>query len=327
MRALKRNVHLPKLGISFDDVKEAAQNIGSYAHRTPVLTSESLNKLTGQNLFFKCENLQKSGAFKYRGATNAISKLTPAQLKKGVVTHSSGNHAGALTLAAKNFGTTAHIVMPSNASNIKKAAVKEYGGRIIECEPTLEARLAVSEKVQQETGATMIPPFNHRDVIAGQGTCALEFLRQVPNLDVLVVPVGGGGLIAGSCIAAKSISERIKIVGAEPSGADDAFRSKQKGELLPNKTTNTICDGLLTSLGQLTWPFINEVVNRIVTVDDTEIIAAMKLFMERTKLLLEPNCAVALAAVTSPQMLELPHTKNVGIIITGGNVDLENLPW
>ena len=327
MSATKLDVQFPKLGIDFEDIKQAAKNISSYAHRTPVLTCESLNRLTGQNLFFKCENLQKSGAFKYRGATNAISKLTPAQLKKGVVTHSSGNHAGALTLAAKNFGTTAHIVMPRTASKIKQAAVKEYGGRIIECEPTLEARLAVSEEVQKNTGATMIPPFNHRDVIAGQGTCALEFLRQVPNLDVIVVPVGGGGLIAGTCIAAKSISERIKIVGAEPTGADDAYRSKQKGELLQNETTDTICDGLLTSLGQLTWPFINEIVNRIVTVDDKEVIAAMKLFMERTKLLLEPNCAIALAAVTSPKMLELPHTKNVGIIITGGNVDLENLPW
>lgn len=327
MCALNLQAQLPDIGVTFDDVKQAAKNIASFAHKTPVLTCESLDRLTGHTLFFKCENLQKTGAFKFRGATNAVSRLSPQQLKKGVVTHSSGNHAQSLALAARMFETTAHIVMPRTASKIKKAAVEEYGGIVVECEPTLADRLAVSERIQKETGATMIPPFNHRDVIAGQGTCALEFLQQVPNLDVIIAPVGGGGLIAGTCIAAKTISARVKILGAEPVGADDAFRSKQKGELIPQASPNTICDGLLTSLGQLTWPFIDEVVHAIVTVEDEQIVKAMKLFMERTKMLLEPNCAVCLAALMSDKMIELPHTKNIGVIVSGGNVDLENLPW
>jgi threonine dehydratase/serine racemase len=318
--------HPSKL-ITLHDVKTAARHIDSYAHRTPVLTCETLNSMAGHQFFFKCENFQKTGAFKFRGAVNALSYLTPEQLRNGVVTHSSGNHAQALARAAALFETTAHIVMPSNAPIVKKNAVICYGGIVTECEPNLPARLETSERIQQETGATMIPPFNHPHVIAGQGTCALEFLQQVPHLDYLVVPIGGGGLISGTCISATAISHRVRVIGAEPAGADDAFRSKAEKKFIPQENPDTIADGLLTSMGQLTWPFIRDVVQRIITVTDEEIIAAMKLFLERTKILIEPSAAVAVAAAMGPKMLEPQHPRNIGVIISGGNVDLDQLPW
>lgn len=225
------------------------------------------------------------------------------------------------------FGTTAHIVMPGNASHVKKAAVIEYGGRIVECQPTLQSRLDVSAQVQSETGATMVPPFNHRHVIAGQGTCAMELLRQVPNLEYIVAPIGGGGLISGTCVVALSNSKRCQVIGGEPTGADDAFRSKQKGKRLENVSTDTIADGLLTNTGDLTWPYIRDVVKKIVTVSDQETIDAMKLFVERTKVLIEPSSAVCLAAVMNSRMANTDIPRNIGIIISGGNVDLTNLPW
>lgn len=317
----------PQRGVQLTDVKRAARNIASYAHRTPVLTCQTLNERAGHQLFFKCENLQKAGAFKFRGAVNSLAHLKPAQLARGVITHSSGNHAGALALAAKLFKTTAYIVMPSNSNRIKREAVLEYGGKVISCNPNQEARAETARLVQQDTGAVMVPPYNHPHVIAGQGTVALEFLQQVPNLDFMVAPVGGGGLISGLCVAGRAISNRLKIIAAEPEGADDAFRSKAAGKLIPQTNPQTIADGLLTSLGDLTWPYVQHQVHSVVTVSDEEIIYWMRTFWERTKVLIEPSSAVALAAVFSNKFPTLDHPKNIGIVLGGGNVDLDHLPW
>lgn len=316
---------------TFADVQAAAKRILGYAHRTPVITCRAIDEMVGSNVFFKCENLQKSGAFKFRGAINAISQLSPEERKQGVVTHSSGNHAGALASAANIFETAAYIVMPSNSSEIKKAAVQEYGGQITECEPTLKARLSVASRVQFETGAIMIPPFDHPHIIAGQGTSAMEFLEQVPQLDAIVTPVGGGGLMSGTCIAARAIKPGIKIFGGEPAGADDAFQSKQAGKFIPQSNPNTVSDGLRTSLGELTWPFIRDSVDEILVADDEETVRAMRFFWERTKVVIEPSSAVPLAAIikkfaeSSSSDKKVPS--NIGIILSGGNVDFAKLPW
>jgi threonine dehydratase len=312
--------------VSLTDIKRASRVVSRFAHRTPVTTSEALNRLSGNQLFFKCENLQKAGAFKFRGAIHALSQLTPEQLSRGVVTHSSGNHAGALALAAKIFQTTAHIVMPENAIAVKRDAVLEYGGKITSCESTQQAREETAARIQTETGATMIPPFDDVRIIAGQGTCALEFLLQVPNLDFLIAPVGGGGLLSGSAIAAKMTSERIRVIGAEPAGADDARRSMIAGERQPQTDPRTIADGLRTGLGELTWPLIRDHVQRIVTVSEQEILDAMILFMERTKLVIEPSAAVAFAVVMQPKFQEQFRDRNIGIILSGGNMDLRQIP-
>ncbi len=309
------------------DVKNASRQIRPYIHRTPVLTCESLNRVAGHSLFFKCENLQKTGAFKFRGAVNAVSQLSDAELEKGVVTHSSGNHAAALAQAARIFGTKAHIVMPSSASKIKRKAVIEYGGNVIECEPNLDSRLEYADRVQAETGATMIPPFNDVRIIAGQGTAALEFLQQVPNLDMMIAPIGGGGLIGGTCVTSTALSPRCKVIGAEPEGADDAYRSKEARELIPQTNPQTIADGLLTSMGKLTWPYVRDMVRQVVTVSDEETVKAMRLFLERAKVLIEPSSAVALAAALSPKLNSAGRDRNIGIILSGGNVDLDHLPW
>ena len=294
---MNRQVDTAISSVGIDDVRDAARRILPHAHRTSILTCESIDQVANANLYFKCENLQKAGAFKFRGAVNAVSHLTPEELKRGVVTHSSGNHAGALALAARIFGARAYIVMPSNSTEIKKKAVASYGGLITECEPTLEARLSVSAKVQKETGAIMIPPFDHPHIIAGQGTCALEFLQQVPQLDTIIAPVGGGGLISGTCIAARNAKPDMLVLGGEPAGADDAFQSKQSGNLVPQLNPQTISDGLRTSLGELTWPFVRDQVDEIITVDDEETISAMRMFWERTKVIIEPSCAVPIAAI------------------------------
>ncbi len=309
-----------------DDVKQAASRISGYIHRTPVLTCQAINTWANTNVFFKCENLQKSGAFKFRGAINAVAQLSPEELSRGVVTHSSGNHAGALASAAAIFGASAYIVMPSNSSAIKKAAVRQYGGKITDCQPTLAARLEIADRVQRETGAVMIPPFDHADIIAGQGTCAHEFLQQAPQLDAIISPVGGGGLMSGTCIAARAAKPEIQIFGAEPAGADDAFQSKQAGKFIPQQNPQTISDGLRTSLGQLTWPFIRDQVDEIITANDEETIAAMRFFWERTKVIIEPSSAVALAAMIK-RFTDSDRPKNIGIILSGGNVDLSKLPW
>ncbi len=308
-------------------VRNAAQRIASVAHRTPVATCATLDALAGRQLFFKCEQLQKVGAFKFRGAANAVMKLSDAAAARGVVTHSSGNHAQALALAAKLRGIPAHIVMPRNASAVKRRAVEGYGARVIECEPTLSARATTAAAVVTETGATFIHPYDHPDIIAGQGTAALELLEQVPRLDAIIAPVGGGGLLSGTCIAAKGLAPSIRIIAAEPQGADDAARSLAAGKLIPQTAPNTLADGLLTSLGELTWPIIRDHVERVVTVSDAQIVAAMRLAWERAKLLIEPSAAVALAVALSEEFKMLRNIDRVSIVLSGGNVDLDHLPW
>jgi len=310
-----------------DAVRAAAQRLQGVAHRTPVATCATLDRLAERCLFFKCEHLQRVGAFKFRGAWNAIAQLPAEIAARGVVTHSSGNHAQAVALAAKLRGIAAHIVMPSTASAVKRRAVEEYGGRVITCAPMLEARESMAAAVLAETSGTLIPPYDHPDIIAGQGTAALELLDQVAHLDAIVVPVGGGGLLSGTCITAKAVNRSIRLFAAEPAGADDTARSMAAGTLIPQTAPHTIADGLLTSLGELTWPIIRDQVERVVTVTDEQIIAAMRLAWERAKLLIEPSSAVALAAVLSDEFRRLDGMERVGVMLTGGNVDLDQLPW
>lgn len=320
---------MSQYAVKFDDVLQAAKRISTRAHRTPVMTCQSLDQWIGTKVYLKCENLQVAGAFKFRGALNAITQLTDPQKTAGVVTHSSGNHAGALAAAAGMFGIAAHIVMPNNSTQVKMDAVRSYGGEITQCEPTLADRERVASEVQARTGATLIPPFNHPHVIAGQGTCALELWEQVPYLDVVVSPVGGGGLMSGTCVVSRHVKPLAKILGVEPEGAKDAFESKQAGEWIPQTDPQTICDGLRTSLGELTWPYIRDQVDEILLANDAETTEAMRFCWERTKMIIEPSCAVVLAAlkkkIERTPKSEIP--RHVGVIIGGGNVDLGNLPW
>jgi threonine dehydratase len=310
-----------------NEIRTAAGRLAGLAHRTPVLTCSTLDRLSGRALFFKCEQFQKAGAFKFRGACNAIRKLPDEVAARGVVTHSSGNHAQALALAARLRGIPAHIVMPRNASPVKRRAVEEYGGRVILCEPTLLARESTADALLKETGATLLPPYNHPDIIAGQGTVALELLEDVPDLDAVVAPVGGGGLISGICLAAHGLNPAVRVFAAEPKGADDAARSFAAQRLIPQTSPHTIADGLLTSLGELTWPVLQAQVERVVTVTEEGILRAMRLAWERAKLLIEPSAAVALAAVLTDEFRGLPGLQRVGIVLSGGNVNLDSLPW
>lgn len=310
---------------SIDDIRRAAERIRPHAHRTPVLTSRSIDAMTAATLYFKCENFQKVGAFKFRGATNTVFSLTDEEVRRGVVTHSSGNHAAALALAARLRGTTARIVMPSNAPAIKKAAVAEYGGLITYCEPTLVARESTTRRIIDETGAVLVHPYDDARIIAGQGTAALELITDIPDLDVVMTPVGGGGLLSGTALAVRGISSRTRIVAAEPVGADDAFRSFQAGHIVPSVDPRTIADGLLTSLGEVTFPIIREHVERVVLVSEDAIVRAMRTIWERMKILVEPSAAVPLGAILEGAV-DLRGLR-VGIILSGGNVDLDTLPW
>jgi threonine dehydratase len=311
--------------VTFTDIQHAAERIKPYAHRTPVITNESLNQQVNAQVFMKCENLQKVGAFKFRGATNAVFSLTDEEAARGVVTHSSGNHAAALALAARNRGIPAYIVMPSNAPQVKKDAVAGYGGQITFCEPTLQARESTLESIREKTGAAVVHPYNDERVIAGQGTAALELLADIPDLDVIITPVGGGGLLSGTSIAAKGLKPSIRVIAGEPEMADDAFRSMQAGKIIPSENPKTIADGLLTSLGSLTFPIIQENVEQIVTVSEAGIIAAMKFVWERAKIIIEPSSAVAIGVLWEKK-IDLSRLK-IGVIISGGNVDLSRLPW
>ncbi|MBK8824761.1 MAG: pyridoxal-phosphate dependent enzyme [Anaerolineales bacterium] len=307
------------------DIRAAAQRIKPYAHRTPVLTNESLNQRVGSQVFLKCENLQKVGAFKFRGACNAVFSLTDEEAARGVCTHSSGNHAAALALAARMRGIPAYIVMPDNAPSVKKNAVAGYGGLITFCEPTLEARESTLDRIRLDTGATVVHPYNDERVITGQGTAALELLEDVPDLDVIIAPVGGGGLLSGTSIAATEIKKGIRVIAGEPEMADDAFRSLQAGGIIPSKNPKTIADGLLTSLGSLTFPIIQKNVEQIVTVSEAGIIESMKYVWERAKIIIEPSSAVAIGVLWEKK-IDLSRLK-IGVIISGGNVDLAKLPW
>ncbi len=318
--------------IDFADVEAARARIEAHVHRTPVLRSRTLDawargeRQTSCELYFKCENLQRIGAFKIRGAMNAVLALSEEQARLGVVTHSSGNHAQALALAARERGIPCHVVMPTTAPSSKRAAVTGYGATIYDCEPSVSARAAGAQRVCSETGAHFIAPFDSPWVMAGQGTCAWELLEQAPTLEAIITPVGGGGLLSGCSVAAKHISRRIRMFGAEPLGADDTARSKAAGRRLGNDRVDTIADGLLTNVGELTWPIIDELVEAVFTVTDEQIVAAMRVVWERMKVVIEPSAAVPVAAVLSEEFRAL-GLQRVGVVLSGGNVDLTNLPF
>ncbi len=315
-----------RLEIKSSTLAEVAEKINPYIHKTPVLTSTLIDDIAGARLKFKCENFQKMGAFKMRGATSAILNLSKEKRSKGVVTHSSGNFAQALSLAAKSLGVPAYIVMPDTAPEVKKAAVRTYGGQITECPSTLKDREENAARIQSETGATFIHPSNDIDVILGQGTAGLELLKDNPDLDFIVCPVGGGGLIAGTALAVRDFGkENCKCIGAEPLEADDAWRSLQSGKIETNESVNTIADGLKTQLGDKNFPIILKHVDEIIRVTEEEINQSLRLIWERMKIIVEPSSAVALAAVLKEK--EHFRNKKVGIIISGGNVDLKKLPF
>jgi len=310
---------------TFADVETAHKLIQQYAHRTPVMTSRLINEIVGGELFFKCENLQKVGAFKFRGACNAVFSLSEEDAAKGVATHSSGNHAAALARAAQMRGIAAHIVMPSNSPEIKKKAVAGYGAKITFCEPTLQARESTLAKVVEETGATEIHPYNNFHVIAGQGTAAKELIEDAGTFDIVMAPVGGGGLLSGTAISAKHLLPGCKVIAAEPAGADDAFRSFHSKTIVPSVQPKTIADGLLTSLGDRNFAIIMDKVDDIVTVSEEAIVEAMRLIWERMKIIIEPSSAVPLAAILEKKVDV--QNKKVGIILSGGNLDLGKLPF
>jgi threonine dehydratase len=311
--------------LDLDAIRRAHDRIRPHIHRTPILTSSQLDAAAGGSLFFKCENFQKVGAFKARGATNAVFALDEGTARRGVATHSSGNHAAALARAAKLRGIAAHIVMPSNSSKVKVRAVEGYGGRIVFCEPNQRAREEACAAVIAETGATLIHPFENEDVMAGQGTIAVELLEELRDLDLLLCPVGGGGVLSGTAVAAKSLRPQIKVIATEPAGADDAAQSFHEHRLVRQANKNTIADGLRIDLGVPNFEFIMRYVDDVVTVADESIVAAMRTLWETLKIVVEPSAAVAYAAVTEGKVD--CGGKRVGIILTGGNVDLDSLPW
>jgi len=314
---------------NLDSIRAAQRRIEPFVRRTPVLTSATLDAMSGRHLWFKCELLQKTGSFKFRGATNAVRMLDDASAARGVVTHSSGNHAQALALAARMRGIPAFVVMPSNSAEIKKSAVRGYGATVIECEPTLEARESTAARVLAETGGAMVPPYNHPNVIAGQGTIALELLDECPQLDAIVVPLGGGGLISGIAIAAKSLKPSIRIIGAEPELAGDAAASKREGSIQPAMKPVTIADGLRTALGPLTFPVVRDLVDEVVLVSEADIAAHMRLVWERMKITIEPSAAVGVAVACGAWMKSRENAalRDVGVVLCGGNVDLSAPPW
>ncbi len=310
---------------TLDDMLDARARITPHIHRTPVLTSRMLNELTGAELFFKCENLQKAGAFKARGASNAVFGLSDEQAARGVATHSSGNHGTCLSYAAGRRGIPCTVVMPRTAPQAKKDAVRGYGGRVVECEPSTSSREAVFAEVVAETGAEFVHPYNDWRVIAGQATCSAELIEQVEGLDAVVAPIGGGGMISGTCLTLANLAPGIRVYAAEPEQADDAARSFRAGHIIADDAPETVADGLKVPLKDLTWHFVKSHVADILTASETEIVEAMKLIWKRMKIVMEPSSAVPLATI-----LKHPETfagKRVGVIITGGNVDLDRLPW
>lgn len=308
-----------------EDITDSSERIRAYIHRTPVMKSSQLNDLSKASLYFKCENLQKAGSFKSRGAMNACLSLKKNKLLNGVATHSSGNHAQALARAASILNVPSYIVMPNNAPKVKVAAVAQYGGNISFCEPNLASREATLAKVVAETGATEIHPYNNFDIIAGQATACYELIEEMPSPDFILCPVGGGGLLSGTALCSKYFSSKTKVIACEPEGANDAWQSFNSGKLIPSTNPKTIADGLLTSLGSLTFPIIKAFVHDIIIVNEHQIVEAMKLVWERMKIIIEPSSAVAVAVALKEK--HLFQNKQVGIIISGGNVDLQKLPW
>ena len=310
---------------SFADMLIAHERIKPHIHRTPILTSRVINELSGAELFFKCENFQKAGAFKARGASNAVFGLNDAQTAKGVATHSSGNHGTCLSYAAGRRGIPCTVVMPRTAPQAKKDAVRGYGGKVVECEPSTSSREAVFAEVVAETGAEFVHPYNDPRVIAGQATCSKELVEQVDHLDAVIAPIGGGGMVSGTCLTLSNLAPQIKIYAAEPEQADDAYRSFKAGHIIADDAPNTVADGLKVPLKDLTWHFVSKHVTDIFTASEQEIVDAMKLIWKRMKIIMEPSSAVPLATILKNR--DVFAGKRVGMIITGGNVDLDKLPW
>jgi len=311
--------------LDLSQIQKARTRIDPYVHFTPVLTNSSLNKITDSELYFKCENFQKSGSFKFRGAINTVLQLTSQELDRGVVTASSGNHGAALSMAVSRLGINPKVVMPNNTPKVKIDNVKRNGGEIIWCEPDQASRDKVLNDILQQTGSILVHPFNDIRIIEGQGTSALELLEEYSDLDAIISPVSGGGLLSGTLCSAKGLNEKIMVYGAEPVEADDAYRSLANGNIQINKTTNTICDGLRAQIGTITFPIIKDKVEGILTITEEEIIHSMRLIWETMKIVVEPSCSITLAAVLKNK--KLFKKKKIGLILSGGNVDLSNLPW
>tara|TARA_Y100001954_G_scaffold159862_1_gene169712 strand:+ start:371 stop:1309 length:939 start_codon:yes stop_codon:yes gene_type:complete len=311
--------------LTLKDIELAHERIRPFIHRTPILTNSSINELVGANLFFKCENFQKAGSFKIRGATNTVELLSESELKRGVATTSSGNHGAALSMAVTRRGGETRVVMPTNTPKIKVNNVMRNGGEVVWCEPDQKFRESVLRDVVNETGATVVHPYNDERIMAGQGTCAKEMLEDIPTLDIIVSPVSGGGLLSGTLIASKNMNKSIEVFGAEPEEADDAFQSLKQGKIVPNKTINTVCDGLRAEIGSKTFPVIQDLVDGIETVSESDIVESLRMIWERMKIIVEPSCSISLAMVLKNS--NLFKDKNVGLIMSGGNVDLNSLPW
>ena len=311
--------------LTLKDIELAHERIRPFIHRTPILTNSSINELVGANLFFKCENFQKAGSFKIRGATNTVELLSESELKRGVATTSSGNHGAALSMAVTRRGGETRVVMPTNTPKIKVNNVMRNGGEVVWCEPDQKFRESVLRDVVNETGATVVHPYNDERIMAGQGTCAKEMLEDIPTLDIIVSPVSGGGLLSGTLIASKNMKKSIEVFGAEPEEADDAFQSLKQGKIVPNKTINTVCDGLRAEIGSKTFPVIQDLVDGIETVSEKDIVESLRMIWERMKIIVEPSCSISLAMVLKNS--NLFKDKNVGLIMSGGNVDLNSLPW
>ena len=311
--------------VTLDNIKEAHTRISPFIHRTPIQTCKSLNKLTGAKLYFKCDNFQKSGSFKIRGATNTVLQLSPEELMRGVITTSSGNHGAALALAATRQGANVQVIMPHNSSQIKVQNVERYGGKIIYCEPNHESRESTLIQMVEKTSAIVVHPYNDERIVAGQGTAAKELLEDISALDAIISPVSGGGLLSGTLLAAKGMNPNIKVYGAEPIEADDAYRSLQERKIVPNKTVDTIADGLRAQIGTITFPIIQELVDEIIPVSEEAIIDSMRMIWERLKIMVEPSSSIVLGALLGKKGLF--NNKKVGLILSGGNVDLDNIPW
>ena len=311
--------------VTLKDIESAHERIRPFIHRTPVLTNSSIDNLIGAKLFFKCENFQKAGSFKIRGASNAVELLSDEEFKRGVATTSSGNHGAALSMAVTRRGGKTKVVMPHNTPKIKVNNVERNGGEVVWCEPDQKYRESVLKDVVDETGATVVHPYNDERIMAGQGTCAKELLEDVPDLDSIVSPVSGGGLLSGSLLAAKNMKSSITVYGAEPEEADDAYQSLKLGRIVPNKTINTICDGLRAQIGSKTFPVIQKLVDDIIPIGEEDIINALRMIWERLKIIVEPSCSIALALIINNK--QLFEGRNVGLIMSGGNLDLDNLPW
>ena len=311
--------------VTYNDIEKAHQRISDHIHNTPILTSDSLDNELGSNLFFKCENFQKTGSFKIRGATNSILQLNDTEIKNGIITTSSGNHGAAVAFIADKIGTSSKIIMPNNTPKNKIENVQRYGGEIFYCEPNIKSREDTLEKMIQKSGGSIIHPYNDEKIIAGQGTVAKELIEKVPDLDAIICPVSGGGLLSGTLLAAKNLKPGIKVFGAEPENADDTYRSILNNKIMSNETTDTIADGLRAQVGTVTFPIIKENVNKILLVSEEMIISSMYMIWQRLKIIIEPSCSIVLAALmlNSNKFLN----KKVGLILTGGNYDLKQIPW